>query len=319
MIKTIKEYIPITSSTGIFGSFIKPVWAAVLPDSKELDDYFILRYGDRIGNKLIDHYSDSTSGLVTGEQLQALSNMIYDMNDKRWNHLFNAYMCEYNPLENTDFVETIDESNGNVRTIDTENGNTRTLNTTSGNTRTLNTTSGNTRTTNMSTSNTNIVDGETTSTATSSVDSSGSSSGSNSVNNNVYGFNSISAVGDTTQSGSDSNTTSGSTDSTTTGGSTNDVTTTDRGTESGTVTDSGSEGGTITDSGTEGGSITDSGTEDGTITDNGTHVSEHRKHGNIGVTTNVTMLREHVDFWWKWSFVDYICQDICDIIALSIY
>lgn len=319
MLKTIKEYIPITSSTGIFGSFQKPVWAVVLPDSEELDRYFLLRYGDRIGNKLIDMYSDSSTGTVTGTNLQALSKMIYDMNDKRWNHLFNAYMVEYNPLENTDFVEMINEANGNVRTIDTENGNTRTLNTTSGNTRTLNTTSTNTQTTNMSTSNTNIVDGETTSTAESEVSSSGSSSGSNSQNNNVYGFNSVSAVGDTTTSGSDSNTTSGSNESSTTGGTTTDTTTTDSGTTSGTVSDSGTEGGTITDSGSEGGTITDSGTEEGTISDNGTHVSEHRKHGNIGITTNVAMLSEHVDFWWKWSFIDYICQDICDIIALSIY
>ena len=44
----------------------------------------------------------------------------------------------------------------------------------------------------------------------------------------------------------------------------------------------------------------------------------YRKHGNIGVLENTTMLRHEVEFW-KWSFIDSVCKDICDIIALSIY
>ncbi len=63
---------------------------------------------------------------------------------------------------------------------------------------------------------------------------------------------------------------------------------------------------------------TGTGTEDTTVTDNGTHTSEHRKHGNIGVLENQSMLQSEVDFW-KWSFIDQVCKDICDLIALSIY
>ena len=72
-------------------------------------------------------------------------------------------------------------------------------------------------------------------------------------------------------------------------------------------------------------SVTMSGTDetdlDSTVESeaNRDHVTEHRKHGNIGVMDNPTMLTRETDFWDKWSFIDSICKDICDIIALSIY
>lgn len=236
MLKTVKEYLPITGD-GLFTAFANPVWAVVLPNAAELDNYFFLRYGDRISNKLLDFYADD--GVVSGDKLIALSKMIYSINDKRWEHLFGAYMAEYNPIENTDFIETITDVNINTKVIDTDS----------------------------TADNTITINGTVTTT------------GSNSSGTNVYGFNSVAAVGDTEATGS-------ATGSTTTGN---------------TTTSDGAN------------------TEDSTITDNGTHTSEHRKHGNIGVTENVQMLRSEVNFWWKWSFVDYICQDICDMIALSIY
>ena len=59
-------------------------------------------------------------------------------------------------------------------------------------------------------------------------------------------------------------------------------------------------------------------TDKSTIKDDGTKITEHTKAGNIGVTETVTLLKSQVDFW-KWSFIDDVCKDICDIIALSIY
>lgn len=278
MLKTIKEYIPIDSTVGIFGSFKNPVWSVVLPDSAELDTYFNLRYGERIAAKKLDYWINS-DGVIEGEKLQQLSDMIYNINANRWKHLFNAYMVEYNPIENTDYIETFHETSEGNKTVDSEKGNTETRNLASGNTKT--------------------VDTDTTTSGTAATDSSGSSSGSNSNANNVYGFNSNSAVGHDNSSGSDSNSTSAESDTTTSSTGTEDT--------------------TVTDSGTETGSITNAGTEDTSVNENNTHEYELRKHGNIGVTTNVTMLREDIDFWWKWSYVDYICQDICDFIALSIY
>ena len=214
--KQIKNFLT-TPNNGIFSAFTCPIWHYAFPDHAELDTYFFLRYGDRIGNKLLAYYAD-TDGIVTGTKLQALAAMVYNINAKKWEHLFNVYNAEYNPIENTDFIETIKEhteSEGNVDTTTSASG-----------------------------------------------------QASNTQSDTRYGFNSSSAVGDKGSSSSGSNSSSGT---------------------SGTDTDS---------------------TVD--------HTSEHRKHGNIGVTENVTMLQHEVEFW-KWSFIDQVCRDICDIIALSIY
>ena len=216
MMKQIKNSLKIDN--GLFAAFNCPVWQYAFPDSAELDQYFILRYGDRIANKLISFYEGS-DGYVTGTQLQALANMIYDVNAKRWEKLFGVYNAEYNPIENTDFIETIKEHTESEGNVDTT--------------------------------------------------TSASAQASNSTTNNRFGFNSSSAVGDTTSSSSGSNSSSGSS---------------------------------------------------GTDTDNTVdHTSEHRKHGNIGVVEATTMLEHEADFWGKWSFIDHVCKDICDMIALSIY
>ena len=59
---------------------------------------------------------------------------------------------------------------------------------------------------------------------------------------------------------------------------------------------------------------------DNTVTSESDRTTErtYRKHGNIGVMENTTMLQHEVEFW-KWSFMDAVCKDICDTIALSIY
>ena len=206
-----------TPNNGIFSAFNCPIWQYDFPDHAELDTYFFLRYGDRIGNKLLAYY-ENDEGIVTGDKLQALANMIYDINQMKWQHLYNVFKAEFNPLENTDFVETFvdhTESEGNVDTTTSASG-----------------------------------------------------QASNTTSNTRYGFNSSSAVGDTGSSSSGSNSSSGT---------------------SGTDTDS---------------------TVD--------YTREHKKHGNIGVTEATTMLEHTIEFA-KWSFIDQVCKDICDIIALSIY
>ena len=235
--KKLSDYLP-TINDSIFSAFNNPIWATAFQNSSELDTYFYLRYGDRIGNKLIDNYADEDTGIVDSTNLIHLASLVYSINSKKWEHLYKVYTSEYNPIENTDFIETITDTNSNTKVIDSDG------------------TSSGTATTNSNATNT----------------------GSTSGDNNVFGFNSTNAVGDTTSSGSNTDQTYANS-STTTSGST---------------------------------------TDDSTITDNGTHTSEHRKHGNIGVTENVTMLEHEVAFW-KWSFIDQVCKDICDIIALSIY
>lgn len=237
MLKKISDYFPITED-GIFTAFINPVWAVPFPDTVELDRYFILRYGDRIGGKLCSFYEDATDGTIKGDKLSELASMVYNVNARKWEHLFGVYEAEYNPIENTDFIETINETNGNTRTDV----------------------------------------GTSTNSGSSTTTSNGTTTGSNSGDNNVYGFNSATAVGNSTNNGTNSDTV-------------NTTTTTIN---------------------------NDSSSGNNTITDNGTHTSNHIKHGNIGITSTVELMQGEVDFW-KWSFIDQVCKDICDIIALSIY
>ena len=285
MLKKISDYLPDMSS-GLFTAFENPIWAEAFQDTLELDTYFYLRYGDRIGNKLIAKFADD-SGIVSDNKA-ALAKMIYNINAKKWEHLYKVYLAEYNPIENTDFVELITDTDSSTRVIDTENSNERIVDGATSNSRVIDNDITNSR----------VIDTDTTSSGSATTESSGESSGENATENNRFGFNSVSAVGEATSSGTDSNTTSASSETTTSG--------------------SNSEDSLITDTGTNDSTITDNGTEDSTITDNSLHTSEHRKHGNIGVTENVTMLQHEVEFW-KWSFIDSVCSDICDIIALSIY
>lgn len=117
-----------------------------------------------------------------------------------------------------------------------------------------------------------------------STESSGSTNVSSSGSTNRYGFDSQTAVGDTTASDTSSTTASSDASS--------DASSTTRDT------------GTVTDAGT--GSVDESVTR--TL----------RKHGNIGVMTNVQLLRDDTDFW-LWSFVDVIFEDVAKMIILSVY
>lgn len=216
MLKRISDYFTLTSD-GIFTAFINPIWSHEFPDTAELDQYFYLRYGDRIANKLIDKFT--VDGAITPSTLASLAKMIYDINAKKWEHYFNVYQAEYSPIENTNFTEHIhDVSSG-------ENS--------------------------------------------ASSSSSGTNSSTTSGNTNVYGFNSSSAVGDTTSGGSGSGSSTASTSS----------------------------------------SGENSAIYDRTYT----------KAGNIGVTEASGMIKNELDLWSKWSFIDNICKDICNIIALSVY
>lgn len=217
--KTLKESLT-TPNSGIFTAFINPVWAEAFPDTAELDIYFFTRFGDRIGNKLIKFY-ENDSGVVTGDSLIALSKMIYDINARKWEHLWGVYVAEYNPLNNTEYVETVVDKTETEGNIDSTG--------------------------------------------------SGTNSGSGSVINKKWALGSNSSTG---ENDSASNTT----------------TSNEASTSNSTDTDS--------------------------VTD---YRSERKKAGNIGVTSTIQLISEETDYWGKWSFIDQICKDICDIIALSIY
>lgn len=208
----------LTIDNNLFTAFNCPLWQYAFPDTTELDTYFILRYGDRIASKVLEYY-ENDQGQVTGENLTALANMVYNINKVKWQHLFDIYNTEYDPAENTDYIETFKEHSDSTGHSESSSG----------------------------------ITYKPGSTAT----------------NKRSGFNSSSSM-------------------------VNDSSTTMSGTDQ---TDNEGEADT-----------------NGTVD----HNSELRKHGNIGTVDVTDMLRKSANFW-KWSFIDAVCKDICDIIALSIY
>ena len=282
LLKTINEVIPtMKTGNGIFSAFTSPMWEDLFTAS-DLDTYFAGTYGQKYISPYANLFVDEDTEKIAGEDLTALANAIYDIRASEWSHLLNDLMAEYNPIENTEAyeVETITESGSGT------DGNTRTLGNTT--TRTLNTSKG--LTGSGSNSNTATVTGS----------GSSSNTGSSSGANNVYAFDSVDPVPHDSNSGTNGNTVtdSNSTETNSTGTSQRSSTET----ETGTVTDA--DTGTISDSGTN--SFSKS------------HSRTYNKHGNIGTTTNVQLLRDDTDFW-KWSFIRQICEDICEHIALCVY
>lgn len=240
------EVIPqLKDGVGFFSKFNNPCWAEEFTNTSYLDMFFGMNYGEKLVSPLLNFYCDD-NGKVSNENLTALALMIYDIRGHEWEKLFDSLMAEYNPIENTEVHEQISD--------------TRAKNTTDGNTRTLNT-----QNTNSGTSNTNS-----------------SATGSGNDSNNVFGFDSVTAVGDS--SGSNS-----SQSSSTTQNATNN-----------TINDTG----TITDAG--------SGSESELYT------RSYTKHGNIGTQTAADLLGGNIELW-KWTFILNIMDDISRIISLGVY
>ena len=288
--QTLNKIIPgMKTGNGIFNAIISPMWAEDF-DASQLDIYFSANYGHKFASYYAESFIDDDTGIIAGDDLTGLANAIYSMRSKEWAQLYAVLSAEYDPMENTAVTETVTET----RTGSGLNGNTKTLGTTT-------TTSGT-----SSTTATGSISSEGEDTATSQTVIDRTESGTNAGNNasNVFGFDSVSAVGDTT--GTNSATDSRDIDDTTTTNSsgTNSTDTSSTTTTSATTSGSSSDTGTITDSGTNSFSETFN--------------RSYSKHGNIGVMSNVQLLSESVEFY-KWSFIRQICEDICQFIALSVY
>lgn len=235
--KTIIDYFDISSDC-FFSAFINPIWAGEFPDSSMLDSYFMLHYGKRVAfETMLDIYA-GTDGKISGNNLRLLADLVYNVNKRKWDHLFAVYEAEYSPIENTNVYEDITEDNTLNRVIDSDKADSSSLTSSTGTT----------------------------------------ASGSTTGHEDRFGFNSNNAVGDRASGATTNANTTESVSSSSSGTNTDDTTISD---------------------------------------DEDKHLIRH-KHGNIGVTENTTMLQHEVDFW-KWSFIDDVCKDICNIVALSIY
>lgn len=105
MYKELKTYFPegITGN-GIFKAISNISWfEGVKPTA--LDTYFISMHGEKLGSKMLDNFANA-NGVISGDKLKALATMIHNKYITNWEHEYKTLTVEYNPIENTDYVET---------------------------------------------------------------------------------------------------------------------------------------------------------------------------------------------------------------------
>lgn len=302
MYKELNTYFPNgLEGDGIFKAIAGISWfPGVVPEN--VDTYFMLKHGEKLASKVCDKFADD-DGIIQGDKLKQLAQVIHNAYIVNWEHEYKTLTVEYNPIENTDFVETIKDKTHK----DTEGNNITTGKTTTSN---EDVTTGKYTNDNVTTgkfSNADVTTGKTAST--------------NEVN--VAGFDSATNVPqsdsastmDYTGDGTDPLTVNRTTDYT--GDGTDPLTvsvTTDYGdvnsdpltVKSSSTVDYGTKSGTPL-------------TVDATGSEDVTYEREYKKHGNIGITTNAQMIESDLSVWALNHFYDCLCSDICKVIALSIF
>lgn len=105
MYKELRDYFP-TAITGE-GLFSEIFSISNFPnvDPADVDTYFMLKHGDKLGSKVLENFTDDNDE-VTGDGLKNLARVIYNTYINNWEHEYKTLTVEYNPIENTDYVET---------------------------------------------------------------------------------------------------------------------------------------------------------------------------------------------------------------------
>lgn len=132
MYKELKDYFPdgITGD-GIFTAISQISWFPGVGPS-QLDTYFMLMHGEKLASKVLDNFTND-DGIITGDKLKALARMIHNTYINNWEHEYKTLTVEYNPIENTDYVETYKGSaSGTAGGTNTETGGVSTENDTYG-------------------------------------------------------------------------------------------------------------------------------------------------------------------------------------------
>lgn len=132
MYKELKDYFPdAVTGNGIFKAISQISWfEGVKPGS--VDTYFMLMHGEKLGSKLLDMFTNE-DGVIEGDKLKNLAQVIHNKYIVNWEHEFKTLTVEYNPIENTDYVETYKGSaNGTAGGSATDSGKVTTTNKTAG-------------------------------------------------------------------------------------------------------------------------------------------------------------------------------------------
>ena len=113
------------TGSGLFAAMENPVWENAFT-AAELDVYFITTYGNRIAAPYLRHFiGDDVDDLtdLTQEQIEQIAAFIQSLYKSNWEHLWNAYTAEYNPIHNYDSMEqeTMDRDTGRNATTSAQN------------------------------------------------------------------------------------------------------------------------------------------------------------------------------------------------------
>lgn len=122
--KTLKEVFPhALDGNGLFTEIAKIEWFEGLSPAA-FDTYFFITVGDRIAaNKMQFFVNDN--GVCEGENLSKLAKVIFNINAISWRNIYRDLTVQYNPIENTDYTETLNEnavSTGDASTESTGSG-----------------------------------------------------------------------------------------------------------------------------------------------------------------------------------------------------
>lgn len=103
--KELYDYFPNgLNGDGIFTEIAKITWFPGV-DPAHLDTYFMLKHGEKLASKICENFVDS-DGHITGMGLTNLANICHNAYIKNWEHEYKTLTVEYNPIENTDYIET---------------------------------------------------------------------------------------------------------------------------------------------------------------------------------------------------------------------
>ena len=126
MYRKIKDAFPhISDGYGIFQQITAPVWAESFTAS-DLDLTFILKYGEKIQGAILRYFDADETGIPDAD-VAKLANLIYSHFQSQFEHLYNDYTAEYDPIENYNSTESVIEDistkTGNTRVQDTDTSN----------------------------------------------------------------------------------------------------------------------------------------------------------------------------------------------------
>ena len=281
----------------------------------------IAYHGQHSGMKLISQFAypflpNMLDGVfeLSDNDVETICKAIYAVNKHKWQHLWDLYYAEYNPLDNYN-METVTEYDGNttdtnVRTHDDSMDKTGTDTTT---------TTFNTQTEGDQTYNSQLESkktGKDTTTETDDLIKTTEYNTRESVAHDIFGFDSSlgsnADTTDTVKTGTETESDTGTKEIETNYNST----TTDKKT--------GIDTNTVSKTGTEADATqyNSKNKHTGTITDDKERITDDLTHeikkGNIGVATYQRMYKEEIENW-KWKFFNEVFSDIDDMLCLKVY